>query len=425
MRRLASSLACAALTAAISCSTGPSPGEGSVAYTGAVVFDGRNDPLPRATIVVKDGKVVEMGGAVSPPEGAEVVDLSGKYVTPGFVMGHGHLGGSDGLKSGPEVYTRENILNQLRLYARYGVTTVLSLGGDGPIAVELRDQQATPDLDRARLFVAGEIVVGPTPEEAREQVRRDAEMGVDYIKIRVDDNLGTSEKMSPETYQAVIDEAHKHDLPVAAHLYYLADAKGLLEAGVDFIAHSVRDRAVDDELIAALKEKDVCLCPTLTREVSTFVYESTPDFFSDPFFSKHADAVVLEQLQDPERQAQVKASRSAQTYKKALEQAQANLKTLSDAGVKIVMGTDTGPPARFQGYFEHMELELMAESGMSPLEVMRASTGVAADCIGLSDVGVLERGRWADFLVFGQDPLADATNSKSLERVYVAGNLVE
>lgn len=414
-----------ALVSVFGCSSGPPPGEGVTAYVGAVVFDGRNDPLPRATILVKDGKVLDVGGAVTPPEGAEVVDLSGKTVTPGFVMGHGHVGGADGLKTGPEVYTRENLVEQLKLYARYGVTTVLSLGGDGELAVELRDAQSTPELDRARIFVAGEIVVGPSPEEAREQVRRNAEMGVDYIKIRVDDNLGSSEKMSPETYAAVIDEAHKHDIPVAAHLYYLEDAKGLLEAGVDFIAHSVRDQAVDDELIAALKEKDVCLCPTLTREVSTFVYESTPEFFSDPFFTKHADPIVLEQLQDPERQAEVQSSRSAQTYKKALEQAKANLKALSDAGVKVVMGTDTGPPARFQGYFEHMELELMADAGMEPLEILRSSTGVAAECLGFGDVGVLEKGRWADFSVFGSDPLADIANSKTLEAVYVSGDRVD
>ena len=414
-------LGLASLIFAFACSSGPPPGEGVTAFTGAVVFDGRNDPIPGATLLVKDGKVREVGGGVTAPEGAEIVDLSGKVVTPGFIQGHGHVGGAQGLATGPDVYTRENVVGQLGLYGRYGVTTVLSLGGDGQIAVDLRDAQATPGLDRARVFVAGVIVTGPTPEEARAQVRQDAEMGVDYIKIRVDDNLGSSEKMTPETYQAVIDEAHKHDLPVASHLYYLQDAKELLEAGVDFIAHSVRDQDVDDEVIAALKENDVCLTPTLAREVSTFVYESTPKFFADPFFLKEADAAILEQLKDPERQAQVRSSKSAQTYKKALTQAQANLKALADAGVKIVMGTDTGPPARFQGYFEHMELDLMAEAGMEPLEILRSSTSVAADCLGFDDVGVLEAGRWADFLVFAEDPIADIANSKSLEAVYIAG----
>jgi imidazolonepropionase-like amidohydrolase len=123
-------------------------------------------------------------------------------------------------------------------------------------------------------------------------VDKNAEAGVDLIKIRVDSFLGTREPMSAEAYAAVIEQAHKKGLPVAAHLYYLDDAKGLLKAGVDFIAHSIRDKEVDDELIALLKERDICVCPTLTREVSVYVYESTPEFFSDPFFLEAAEAGV-------------------------------------------------------------------------------------------------------------------------------------
>ena len=128
-----------------------------------------------------------------------------------------------------------------------------------------------------------------TPDEARKLVADDAAMKVDIVKIRVDDNLGTTPKMAPEIYRAVIDEAHKRGLRVAVHLFYLADAKAVLDAGADFIAHSVRDIDVDDGLIAMLKRRDVCVCPTLMREVSTFVYESTPAFFADPLFLKYAD----------------------------------------------------------------------------------------------------------------------------------------
>src|SRR5262249_42865409 len=148
----------------------------------------------------------------------------------------------------------------------------------------------------------------------------------------------------------------------------------------DFIAHSVRDKDVDDDLVAMLKRRDICYCPTLMREVSTFVYESTPAWFSDPLFLKRADAKTIEQLKEPARQEQMKNSRSAQRYKVALGQASRNLKKLSDAGVKIAMGTDTGPPARFQGYFELMELELMAKAGMTPKQVLASATRDAARC---------------------------------------------
>jgi imidazolonepropionase-like amidohydrolase len=404
---------------------GPLPGEGATAFTGATLFDGRG-VVENAVLLVRDGKVVAVGPAadVAVPAGAKQVDLSGRFITPGLVLGHGHLGGSKGLETGPAVYTDENLRAQLTLYARYGVTTVMSLGGDGPEAIRLRDAQDTPDLDRARLFLAGKIIDADTPEGARQMVDDDAALGVNIIKIRVDDNLGKTKKMTPAVYQAVIDQAHKHNLPVAVHLYYLDDAKAVLKAGADFIAHSVRDKEVDQELIDLLKERNVCLCPTLVREVSTYVYESVPEFFSDPFFLREADPQVLEQLKDPAKQAALQKSKAAQQYKKALEVATANLKKLSDAGVRIAFGTDTGPPARFQGYFEHMELQLMAKAGLTPEQIFRSATSDVASCLKLPGVGTLAAGKWADFDVFAKNPLQDVANSESLESVWIAGNRV-
>ena len=412
-----------------SCGSPPpaEPVPGLKAFVGATVMDGTDSPpIENAVLVVQDGRVTALGTAqdLDVPPGAETIDVSGKFITPGFINTHGHVGATRGLESGPDVYTEENILSHLALYARYGVTTVNSMGGDGEAAIRVRDAQETADLDRARIYAAGSVVAGDTPDKARAEVDANAAMKVDFIKIRVDDNLGTSKKMTPEVYQAVIDQAHTKGRRVEAHLYYLEDAKGLLEAGVDIVAHSVRDKEVDDELISLLKEKDVCLCPTLAREVSTFVYEDVPEFFSDPFFTKEADPAVLEQLKDPERQASVKASKAAQQYKKALEMASANLKKLVDAGVTIAFGTDTGPPARFQGYFEHMELDLMAEAGLTPTQILVAATGAPARCLELDDLGLLQSGKWADLNVFAQDPSADIKNTRSLESVWIAGNRV-
>ena len=238
------------------------------------------------------------------PRGAERVDLAGRFVLPGLVNAHGHVGETRGLRAGPELYTRENVLDQLRLYARYGVTTVVSLGGDRDEGFRVRDEQDTPTLDRARLYVAGAVVDGATPEAARAQVEAVAAKKPDWVKIRVDDNLGTTPKMTPEVYRAVIEEAHRRGLRVAAHLFYLEDARGLLGAGVDFLAHSVRDQDVDPAFVAELKRRGTCLCPTLMREVSTFVYADEPDFFADPFFLKAADPAVVAELRSPERREQ-------------------------------------------------------------------------------------------------------------------------
>src|SRR5262249_3999326 len=379
------------------------------AVMGARVIDGTDRaPIDNATLVVRNGRVAALGPAasVTVPAGAERVSLAGKTVIPGLVNAHGHVGNTVGLQQGQ--YSGENVARDLRTYAAYGVTTVVSLGDDQAAGFAARDAQRTPALDRARLFVAGPVLAPKTPDEARKLVAEDQALKVDIVKIRVDDNLGTTPKMAPEIYRAVIDEAHKRGLRVAVHLFYLDDAKSVLDAGADFIAHSVRDKDVDDALVAMLKRRNICYCPTLMREVSTFVYESTPSWFSDPLFLKHVDATVVAQLKEPARQEQMRNSRSAQRYKVALDQASRNLKKLSDAGVTIAMGTDTGPPARFQGYFELMELELMAKAGLSPRQVLASATRDAARCQKLdAELGTLEANKWADFVVLDADPLAD------------------
>ena len=358
------------------------------------------------------------------PADAEQIDVTGRTIIPGLINAHGHVNNVRGLDQVD--YTEEQVESQLALYARYGVTTVFSLGGDGPEGVIVRDRQRNDsELDHARFYLSGNIPTGPTPEEAVEQATAAAEMGADILKIRVDDNLGATAKMTPETYQAVINTAHDRNLRLAAHLYYLADAKGLLEAGADLLAHSVRDVEVDDELIALLRDSGVCYCPTLMREVSTYVYESRPEWFDDPFFTKEVDPAVITALESPERQESAQNSESAQTYKAQLDVAKRNLKTLSDAGIPIAMGTDTGPAARFQGYFEHGELALMVEAGLTPMQAIVASTSDAARCMEVdTDLGSLETGKWADFLVLGANPLDDIANTKSLESVYIGGNAV-
>ncbi len=407
--------------------TTPAQQTGSTtAFTGARVIDGTDRaPIDNATILVRGGKIVAVGPAagVTVPAGAQRVALVGKTVIPGLVNAHGHVGNTVGMEQGK--YSAENVAKDLKTYAAYGVTTVYSLGDDQAAGIAARDAQRTPSLARARLFVAGPVLNPKSPADAITLVDEDAAMKVDIVKIRVDDNLGATPKMAPEIYKAVIDEAHKKGLRVAVHLFYLADAKAVLDAGADFIAHSVRDVPVDEAFVAMMKRRNVCYCPTLMREVSTFVYETTPSWFSDPLFLRHADMAAVDALKQPARQQAMANSKSAQRYKAGLEVANRNLKTLSDAGVRIAMGTDTGPPARFQGYFELMELELMAKAGLTPRQVLASATRDAATCMKLdAEVGTLEPNKWADFVVLDADPLADISNVRKINAVYIAGNRV-
>jgi imidazolonepropionase-like amidohydrolase len=262
-----------------------------------------------------------------------------------------------------------------------------------------------------------------TAEDARTVVDSLADRNVDWVKIRVDDFLDTQAKMPPEAYQALIARATEHNLPVAVHMVELEDAKGVLEAGADLIAHSVRDVAVDQEFIDLLLQNDVCVIPTFTREMSVYEYAERPEWFDDPFFLERAAPSDLEGFITPELQ-QNQQSPAAVYYREHLPIAEQNMMRLQEAGVKIGFGTDTGTgfPGRFQGYLEHLELQMMVDAGMTPEQALTAATGTTAECIDQAgQVGTLVPGAWADFVVLNANPLENIENTKQVHSVWMSG----
>ena len=395
---------------------------GLLAFVNATLWDGTGSgPVDRGALVVRDGRI-ETAGDGPVPAAATVIDLAGAHVIPGLINTHGHVSGRWADPSLTD--TTERVLGDLQLLARYGVTTVNSLGGAPPEAIAVRDGQNVATLDRARLHVAGPVIADAEPAAARVSSEANVTLGVDWLKLRVDDNLGQTDKMPWDAVQAVFDVAAGAELPVATHIFYMDDAARLLDMGTGMIAHSVRDLPVSNDFIAKLAESGVCYVPTLTREVSTFVYAERPAFFDDPFFLEFADRAEMARVSEPEFMARMAASEIAAGYRKAWVQAMENLKRLSDADVPIGFGTDSGPPARFPGYFEHMELEMMVTAGLSPEQALLSATRDAADCLELDDVGTLEPGKWADFLVLDEDPLSNIEATKTLRSVYIAGNEV-
>lgn len=400
----------------------------TTAFTGARVIDGTGRaPIPNGVVVVSDGKITAVGTrARTPiPAGATRIDVTGKTIMPGIVNAHGHLF----FDAKSAIPPRTQLADQLALYARYGVTTVYSLGDDGVETVKLRDELRTAPFGpgMARLYVSGPVLTATSPDEGRAAVTANAALGVDIIKIRLEGPPDAPIR-TPAVYGAMIEQAHIDKLRIAAHMFTADETKGLVDAGVDILAHSIRDRDVDPALIAEIKAKGVGYIPTLTRDLSVFVYESTPDFVTDPFFTREeAYRLPLAALLEPEAQARVKASAAAQAIKPALDQARRNLKLLSDAGVAIAMGTDTGAPTgRWQGYFEHLEMQMMVEAGLTPMKVLVAATGGAAKVMRIDDmVGTLRPGRQADLLVLGANPLADIRNTHSLEQVWIAGRKLD
>lgn len=378
------------------------------AFTGARIIDGSGQaPLDNGILLVQSGRILAVGTAeqLAIPAAAERIALDGRTVMPGLINAHGHAA--------------NDTAATLALYARYGVTTVVSLGGENLSHVELRDAQDPAALAEARLLVAGPVQEHASANAAEQGVVDVKVMGADWVKARVEGG-----GMGEAAYKALIAEAHRQDMKVAAHMYTLEDTRGLVKSGVDVLAHSVRDQPIDADLLQQLAGSEVCLTPTLTREVSTFVYESTPSFFSDPFFLRAADPQVLAQLQEPA--AQRRAAANAEQGKADLAMAQRNLKIFHDAGLRVALGTDSGAgPGRFPGYFEHLEMELMADAGLQPMDIIVAATRDAAECMDLeADRGTLEAGKWADFVVLTENPLEDIRHTKTLESVWIAGNRI-
>ncbi len=426
-----------------SASCGQSPGlnTGLVALEGATLLDGTGAPeVENAILLIQGDRVRAVGPArdIDIPAGAQRVNLTGKFIIPGLINVHGHVGTAKGMKASPSVYTKENVVAQLERYLTYGVTAVMSLGADRPLMYELRAQQREGNLSGARVYTAGRGITmkgsyGPsdvareveTPEEVREQMKQIAADQPDAVKIWVDDHFGEQPKIRPELYREFIKSAHEHGLKSFAHVYYLEDARALVEAGIDVLAHSIRDQEVDDSFIKLAADRSVFLVPTLAREMSTFVYADPPGYLRDPFFTRHEDAEVIATLASENFVKTQRSDPNLARYKEGLDVAKRNLKKLHDGGVPIGFAADSGPPGRIQGYLEHLELELMVKAGLSPAEAIEVATGQSARCLGVeSDIGTLVPGKHADFVILDASPLVDIKNSRKIVSVWQMGNQV-
>jgi len=405
-------------------------------------------PVANSALIATDGRITWIGPAaeLKAPAGAAVQNLAGKFVMPGLIDLHTHVSNSDVEMQDPvRFFTREGVTSDLHLYASYGTTSVASLGTDQkPLVYEMRAEQRKGRPTVARIFTAGSgftvkdgfptnkgnvpgIPYEPsTPAEAAGQIEELAAEHPDVVKIWVDDRFGDFKKTPIEISKPIIDGAHKHGIKVIAHVFYLSDAKQLSAAGLDAFGHSVRDKAVDAELIALMKQHGTWIIPTLYREWATFMFEEPNQFLNDPFFARGLDAHQQEVLKSPAYHKALTGDKYFPRYAGVLKTAKENLKRLADAGVRIGYGTDSGVLTRFEGFGEHMELQLMVEAGMTPAQVITAATKSSAEFLGQQkDLGTLEQGKWADLIVLGADPLENIRNSRQIDAVYVAGNKVQ
>jgi imidazolonepropionase-like amidohydrolase len=398
-------------------------------------------PISHAAMILENGRIKWVGAVaqLKTPPFAQVIDLQGKYVMPGIIDLHVHLGDTVGLDQDSRHFTRENVEKDLKTYTSYGVTTVLSLGTDKDSIFQIRDEQRAGRPNETRIYTAGQGFVFKggyggiegvnqgvaTVAEVEPMVAAQASKHVDIIKLWMDDHLGAKKKMPYDIAKAIIESAHRHHLRVVAHVFYLRDARQLVDYGVDGLAHSVRDAPIDRALIDDMKQHGTWqMAATLSREASMFVYGQTPPFANDPFFTRGISADVLAKLKTVGYQQTVRSDPEFSRYPGFLRIAEGNLKAEVAASVPYGFGTDSGPPGRFPGYFAHWEMELMVQAGLTPMQVITAATRNAAAFLQAKDLGTLEAGKWADLIVLNKNPLADIKNSHSIDAVYIAGNRV-
>ena len=392
-----------------------------IVLTRATVIDGTSAGAQKDfTIVMENGRIRDMGPSSKTPvpAGAAVSDLGGKFIAPGIINAHGHVGA--------------NTEPQLRQYALYGVTTATSMQTDPDEVVRVRELQKRGELRGARVstikyrFAPDPEVV--TPAQARAKVDQTVTSGADYIKLWVDGGFGTRPKLSPEFCAAVIAQARKHGKLTFGHAYELSDAKMLIERGLNVLAHNIRDREVDAEIISLLKQRNVTLIPTLIRDEFLFAYGDAPAWIDDPFFLRFVPPERLKVLKTKIREQQANHPQRA-LFKAGFEMNKINLKKLSDGGVRIALGTDSGGAAdRFfiQGYSEHREMELMVQSGLTSMQVIQSFSKGASEALGIEkEFGTLAKGKAADLLVLERNPLDNIANMRSIQTIYLGGKKFE
>ncbi len=399
-------------------------------------------PIENSAFIVENNRFTSVGrrGEIGPPPGASRVDLTGKTVMPAMVEVHSHFGflkQLDGSMSKAN-FNRENLLDHLNRYAYHGFAAAISMGTDmGDLPYQLREE-VHPGAALFRTVGRGLAWPGSGPndasrndvpyvvttvEQARRAVQDLAPHHPDFVKIWVDDRNKTQKKLTPELYEAAIDEAHKHNLRAIAHVFDLEDAKGLVRAGIEGFTHLVRDKEIDDEFIQLLKQHPgVFFTPNL-GVTSRAIEPGRPAWLDDPLLHETIPPREIMRLENqfsnrkPDALANTRASWDLQVR---------NLTKLRAAGVRIVFGSDSaGDPARTMGWHAIWELDAMAKAGMTPSEVIVAATRLAAETLKLDQLGMVARGKSADFVVLNANPLDNIANTRKIYKVFLRGKEVD
>jgi imidazolonepropionase-like amidohydrolase/ketosteroid isomerase-like protein len=435
-----------------------SPGDQPVpafALTHATVIDGTGAP-PRtdATVVMRGGKIECVGACTLGPD-VEVVDARGKWIIPGLIDAHVHYsqtGWADGRPDAMDVRSRfpydsiEAVLEHyperfFRSYLCSGVTATFDVGGY-PWTWALR-QRAEASNSAPHVAAAGPLLSTIDHWVNVPAARQFVFMGSDSATLagaRMNLHNGTDAlkvwylvgATSPDTavFQARLrvaaGEAARAHVPMIVHATGLWQAKDALRAGAHMLVHSVEDLPVDDEFIALAKRNGAFYTPTLTvRDGYVMLRERHFDPAGIPMECVDPDTRHKAALTDsfPRAASPVTPEEYRRRIAAQRQVMYANLRRVRDAGIPIAMGTDAGNPLTLHGASVFREMEAMAEAGMTPMEVLVASTRTAARAMGRTDIGTLEPGKLADLVVLDADPLASVSNLRRIRLVARGGEI--
>jgi imidazolonepropionase-like amidohydrolase len=447
---------------------------GVIVFEGARLITGDGSaPIENSIFIVQNNQFTQVGrrGEVQVPAGAARVDLTGKTVMPAKVDVHGHLGYENVVAgtTSKENFTRENLIDHLERYAYLGFSAVVSIAdlaereimpGDhlnvfqaprdprmpktgrfpwGDVPLRVQDEV----IPNAALFrTAGPGMSWPgagagghpsrndvmypvtTEEEARRAVQDYVKSKVALVKIWVDTRGGTLKTLTPPLYRAIIDEARKHNVPVAAHTVTLADAKELYKAGLEGATHiPVRGGEVpDEELIAIVKERVATSDRPIWFTEHGNLTSLGPGAWDDPLLW---EMLSREQVQEQQGEAIRKMTPEAvERARQSTKETGAAAKTLIKAGMKLVYGSDNGSAGRGFGWQEQLRLENWVTMGFTPAEAIVMLTRDGAE-VARVNTGMVAPGKSADFIVLDANPLENIANTRRINTVYLRGQEVD
>lgn len=448
----------------ISCNTTPEIKIPTTALTGATLFDGNGGRIANGVVLIQEGRITEVGEAETKiPEGAEVIDVSGKFITPGLVDAHVHFGQTGFFDGRPDALDLRDTLPyeavQERLsqhperyyeaYLRSGVTAVYDVGG-------YEWSLTLPDLAEANLNAPHVAAAGPlltpvpqdnlaiintayskqliqltSPELGRERVQRQTQMGATGIKIWM---IALQDSVFMKSLDAVTEEVGLKGNKLIVHATNLDQAKEALRRGAKVLVHSVDDQPLDDEFIDLAQKAGVIYCPTL---VVVRGYYNAARALKNDFQVNDPNNVVDVQTRNminsghlffkyyPNPEQYEENLKRQSEYLNGLEAMMAaNLKRVHEAGIPIALSTDAGNPGTIHGISIYDELEAMQEAGLSPADIIPMATRNGALAMERADdFGTLEVGKMADLIILEEDPSVDASNFRSITHVMRGGVL--